>query len=686
MSGVSVTTEALSPQKGTGPPYKTQQRGRRTMRVGLVNMPFASTQYPSVQLGLLQAILAQRGHAAASHYFNLHFATHIGWELHEFCAWYAPRLFGEWLFSRAAFREKAPDGSEYLRLYGDKLGPLKGFFEYLLQLRERDAPAFVEECLAMVRWEEYDVVGFGSIFEQNCAALALARRIKEQCPSVIIVFGGANFEGEMGLEYVRACPWIDFVVIGEGDEVFPKLLDRIALHGNDSLQGIAWRENGSVRFEGRATMVHDLDRLPTPEYHDFFSAAALLRKPPPKEGFNVQVPFESARGCWWGAKKQCTFCGLNGATIAYRSKMPARVLDEIDELARRYGVKMFGAVDNILDNRYIPELFGRLAARDARYEFFYEVKVNLTRHQLETMVRGGVRRVQPGIESLSTHLLKLMRKGATALQNVRFLKWAHYYGMEITWNILLGFPGERIDDYERQLAIIPLIRHLPPAVAVTAIHLDRFSPYFDFADKLGICNVRPDSAYATVYPLDFDLARIAYYFDHEASDTVPIETHKSLHEIVREWFIAWHGPEAPDLRYERVAERLEVRDNRWGKPVRLYTFTGAAAEAYEFCGDTDHSISTIAAHLREHGLNVGEADLRRHLDVFTADGLMLEEDGHFLSLALPASTECSKTRRNDLSENATPSPNFETGEQRLQPYEPPLTHRLWPDTLRQTPK
>ena len=47
------------------------------------------------------------------------------------------------------------------------------------------------------------------------------------------------------------------------------------------------------------------------------------------------------------------------------------------------------------------------------------------------MATAGVRAIQPGIESLSTRILKLMRKGATRLINVRLLKWAAYYGMTV---------------------------------------------------------------------------------------------------------------------------------------------------------------------------------------------------------------------------------------------------------------
>jgi ribosomal peptide maturation radical SAM protein 1 len=605
--------------------------------VALVNMPTASTQTPSMQLGLLQAILQERGFPTTTHYLNLYFAARFGWELHEHLAWHAYRLLGEWLFARAAFRDRAPEGQRYLDLFAGQLGPLAGFPKHLLDLRERQVPAFIEACLALVPWERYDVVGFSSVFEQNCAALALARRLKEACPRLTTVFGGANFEGEMGLEYVRALPWIDYAVIGEGDEVFPALLDALETGADPgSLRGVASRDGDAARFAGRAPLVRDLDALPTPAYRDFFVTAEALRRPAPSGAFQVQVPFESARGCWWGAKHQCNFCGLNGHGMAYRSKTPARVLAEIDELARRYAVDSLGAVDNILDHRYVPAVFGPLAEQDKGYHLFYEVKANLTRAQLRTMARGGVRCVQPGIESLSTHILKLMRKGTTALQNVAFLKWTRYYDIDVLWNFLVGLPGERLEDYEQQVAIARLIPHLPPPMAASRIHIDRFSPYFDYPEAFGIRDLRPHRAYACTYPADLDPARIAYFFDYEAAQTVPLAALAALDQCLRQWRDAWLAPERPELRYQLAAELLTVDDRRWADAPRRYEYHGAAARAYEFCGLTERSLQQVVAHFQEHGLPAEPARVQHDLDEFVAAGLMLQDGGHFLSLALPA--------------------------------------------------
>src|SRR5207249_2694875 len=128
-----------------------------------------------------------------------------------------------------------------------------------------------------------------------------------------------------------------------------------------------------VCFPGRAPMVTDLDALPEPNYDDYFAATRQADLPEHVRGYPVMIPFETARGCWWGAKHHCTFCGLNALGMAYRSKSPARVLQGIDDLSQRYDLYSLLSVDNILDQRYLREVFEPLARQHRDYTFFFEI-------------------------------------------------------------------------------------------------------------------------------------------------------------------------------------------------------------------------------------------------------------------------------------------------------------------------
>ena len=210
-------------------------------QVALVNMPFSYSKYPSIQLGTLSALLKSKGIPVDCHHLNVRFAHKIGVPLYEMiCEKRA--LFGEWLFSYLLFRDN-PKRAEYPRVFkpvfeqvAQESGQPVSFFE---DMATRTAPQFLTWAMTAIDWGQYKIVGFTSTFDQNVASLTMAKLIKDLYPDVKIVFGGANYDGEMGLEYFRAFPFIDHVVVGEGEEVFPALVRHILREGRGRSQ---WRD------------------------------------------------------------------------------------------------------------------------------------------------------------------------------------------------------------------------------------------------------------------------------------------------------------------------------------------------------------------------------------------------------------------------------------------------------------
>ena len=434
-------------------------------------------------------------------------------------------------------------------------------FANLCRLRNEVLPAWIERLEREIDWNLYSVVGFTSTFEQNTAAFSLARCIKEEHPDLVIVFGGANFDGEMGKEYLRALSFIDYVVTGEGDQVFPALVDRVSRGESIAgLPGVLSRSGGGVVESGPAALIHDLNSLPDPNYDEYFETLFRLGRERVLGDSPPLLLFETARGCWSGEKQHCTFCGLNGNGMKFRSKTPEETRGQLRRLTQRYKIVNLEAVDNIMDHNYLDKLCLSLIEERSDYQIFYEVKSNLKQAQLRTMAQAGITSIQPGIESLSSHVLALMRKGVTMVQNVRLLKWAYYYGMRVGWNILTGFPGEVPDDYDRQLLILPLLRHLPPPSGSGRIWLERFSPYF-FDDAFPTRNVRPREAYRFVYPEErIDLHQIAYFFDYEMDGVLPETCHQPLHEQVQVWRESWQREPVPVLIYQRAPDWIQVVD------------------------------------------------------------------------------------------------------------------------------
>jgi ribosomal peptide maturation radical SAM protein 1 len=609
--------------------------------LALVCMPFASADRPSIQLGLLGALAESAGFRTDLHHFNVDLSAELTPGLYEQLCERRSHMTGEWLFAPAAFDGAAPgDEGSYLRAFPNELDWLSELGkdrEFVTELRHRLLPSFVDRCFRSVDWNAYRMVGFSSLFQQNVASLALARRIKENHPDVLVVFGGANMEGEMGAEYARSFPWIDFVVSGEADEVFPKLLRSLARgERRPRIAGVIARNGSELLDGGQAPPVHDLDALPVPNYLPYFERATSLGLTDYYKA-TWTLPYESSRGCWWGQKHHCTFCGLNGEGMGYRSKRPARVMTELSELARKHRICSFMAVDNILDLKYVTEFFGEIERAKVDYCFFYEVKANLTRAQIQALYRGGIRRVQPGIESMSSHVLELMRKGCTMLQNVRCLKWCMYYGIGVNWNLIWGFPGETDEDYTGELEVLRCITHLEPPVGSGRIWLERFSPHFT-DPSFPVRNKRPEASYAHVYPPHVDLMKAAYFFDYEMGDTVRAAAHAATHEHVEEWRKTWRSAERHSLSYRRTPEGVLIDFNYGPDRQGTYSVTGANALIYEFCTDTIRTPAQAAEYL--HGVSdeydFSADEVAEAMDEFCHARLMLSEKGKYLALALPS--------------------------------------------------
>nr|BAP82649.1 radical SAM domain containing protein [Streptomyces cirratus] len=620
----------------------------RPLRIALVNMPWARTDTPSIQCGLLQSVLASFGHEARSLYPNLDLAAVLGPKFYEVIT-EAPservHLFGEWLFGTAAFgvtgdeeeyRSRFPEIAEVCAATGTD-------WEFVTELRRVRLPAWIDEIASRDLWDGFDMVGFTSTFMQNVAALALARRLKEARPGLVVVFGGANYDGDMGPEYLRNFPFIDYVVVGEGDVTLPRLAAAVARgEPGTGLPGVGGRDgNGRVGVPAPATRITGMDALPVPAYDDYFSAVESLGHGN-VIGTNTQrLLVEFSRGCWWGEKHHCTFCGLNALGMQYRAKSPRRALADLEELMRRHRVVAVDAVDNILDMAYLGTLCADLRAAPWDTALFFEVKANLTREQVRLLAEAGVWKIQPGLESLSSHVLGLMRKGSSRLLNVRLLKWAHHYGVRVDWNLLTGFPGETDEDYTGQADLVPLLTHLEPPAGVGRIWLERFSPYFT-DPSFGMSEVTPKQAYRFAYPVPgLDHERIAYFFDYRAREVSSPEAVAVLAKAVEGWQRSWESADRAVLAYRRGPGWLTLFDTRGGRR-RKATLEGWRADAYEGCGEAPRSAARLHRELAasagggESGPSLEEVE--EFLRFTVRHGICLEEDGKYLSLALPLRT------------------------------------------------
>ncbi|GAB3897992.1 RiPP maturation radical SAM C-methyltransferase [Kibdelosporangium lantanae] len=623
--------------------------GRAAPRVLLISMPMGALEWPALGLGLLQAELHRRHLTCDSRYLTFAFADIIGLAEYQWLCHEVPyaAFAGDWVFTESLYGSDPERDERFLSEVARARWRMSDTDVTRLRNIRSRVGVFLDHCVRDVEWEKYDVVGFTSTFQQNLASLALAQRIKRLRPELYVVFGGANWDGEMGPALHERFEFVDFALTGEADLSFPALVESLTGPPGkvaDSVPGLVHRLTGRTSVTAGAAPIRDLDQLPVPDFGPYFAdrdASANAR------GIESVLLVETGRGCWWGEKHHCTFCGLNGSTMAFRSKSAERVLDEITTLHQRSGVTTFSVVDNILDMRYFRTLLPHL--EKLPLHFSWEVKANLTREQVRQLAAAHIETIQPGIESLSDNVLSLMDKGTTRLQNIQLLKWCKQYGVAPAWNLLFGFPGERTADYEEQLEVVKRIWHLDPPSGWGPVRLDRFSPYFDRPDVYGIVNIRPMAPYPFIYPFDDKiLMRIASYFDFDYADGRDPWTYaQPLVDLVT----AWQNDPHRGTMYavERGADLLLVDDPGTGRRRRA-TLRGWKADVYRRC-DRIHK----PAALVPEGVDMEE--LVAFLDRCVAAGFMITQGGAYLSLAVEQNGihTTNTAARTRIDDRATPT-------------------------------
>ncbi|MEK7992772.1 MAG: RiPP maturation radical SAM C-methyltransferase [Planctomycetota bacterium] len=505
----------------------------------LILPPFAGIDRPSFGLHLLQALAQRDGFRVSVLYANVHFARDVGEELYnDICYGDSGQLNGEKVFATAAF------GVGYAKAEAGRLPSLPVPGERLGAGLEGKATAWIDALAEAIARLDYRIVGCNAMFEQTAATVALFRRLKALRPDLTLIVGGSLCEGPMAKGMLSLCSAIDHVFSGESEQTF---IDFLRRHRSGDL-----RPDERI-FEGTPCL--DLDSLPNVDYEEFFAqlTSVFPESKILKQG-SVWLAYEGSRGCWWGQKHHCTFCGINGTGMAYREKSAERVHCDLTEFTQRYPTRKLMMLDNIMPHRYFHDLIPLLGREKLGLEIFYEQKANLTFKKMRALSEANINIIQPGIESLADDMLALMKKGVQARQNIAMLRFARSLDVAVNWNLLYAFPGDAEAGYRQMLMLIPLVDHLNPPSGLCHLSIDRFSPYHATPERHGIRAMWPERGYFDVYPADCDFDNLAYHFegDYDTAARRDPDLVAELDAAIEHWRTLWHDE-------ERVPPVLAVR-------------------------------------------------------------------------------------------------------------------------------
>jgi hypothetical protein len=212
------------------------------------------------------------------------------------------------------------------------------------------------------------------------------------------------------------------------------------------------------------------------------------------------------------------------------------------------------------------------------------------------------------------------------------------YSIYPLWNLLVGFPGEEEDVYQKYVADIPRLTHLPPPSGVYPVRFDRFSPYFVQAKEYGL-DLRPLDYYSLIYPFDDEsLSNLAYYFDD-----------RNVRAPYRIKMTRWIDHMQRPIEYWKM--RWSSEDGKTPRPG--LHFNGKPNHVYDSRGDQviEHDVGEVGRRLLDYLAqprrqkdvagalgDVGAREVEEHMRRLEELGLVFEEGDRVLSLVLPKET------------------------------------------------
>ncbi len=395
-----------------------------------------------------------------------------------------------------------------------------------------------------------DVIGLTMMSVDYNPARQAIRIAKEVKPKLTTIIGGPHVT--IALEDALRIPHVDYLVLGEGEVTFPKLLHLIAgddppsqrvLRGETpDLDAIPFTDRGLFLDEWRK-WGYDLDSPEVPFVEEL---------PPPF------VTIIAGRGCMYN----CAFCKpgedyLFGKRTRRRSV--ENVIAELHELVEHYQIASFMFHDDCLteDRDWVLSFTERYMTEGFTMPFFCQSRADIiVKHEdmVARMAQAGLRGYFVGFESGSDRILRFIRKGTTVEQNHQAAAICRKHDISIWANYMIGLPTET---KEEVLDTVHMMQDIDP---------DYYSPAF-FTPHPGT------DLYD--YVVEHDLSRITDYDSYRRNPTEP-KIKGTDYEFLK-WAMAESQRRKPINALKRSASHWWHRARRVtpAKVMRKLGLTGA---------------------------------------------------------------------------------------------------------------
>lgn len=278
----------------------------------------------------------------------------------------------------------------------------------------------------------------GSLYVWNVErTLAILRQIKKRLPSVEIWLGGPEVAPDH--PFLFKCAFVDAVVTGEGEPVFPAMVRHCLGEDRPAYRSIAWRKGGRFAW----------GKLPAPVYslRDLLPPAGYRRTAPDSNG---AAYMETSRGC----PLKCMFCCYNQRREGVSFIGAGEAVRRVAALMKK-GAHEIRFIDPTFNSNpefeSIIENLSRLNRRHA-VTFFAELRAEtVTRTQASLLSKANFTDIEVGVQSLDRRVLDKVFRHTSVRKVKRGVEMLAGRGIHLTIDIMNGLPGQTPGDLKKSL-------------------------------------------------------------------------------------------------------------------------------------------------------------------------------------------------------------------------------------------
>jgi anaerobic magnesium-protoporphyrin IX monomethyl ester cyclase len=392
-----------------------------TMKIAIIFPPAWAIDYPPVGTASIVQILRKEGHEVTAHDWNIDIWHYL-----------AEKYKADWNQEKSIFWNVTYSGPAWESDFWDE----EKFEEKVLPETRLIFKRKIDEILS----GGYDAVGF-SVFNSNAgAARSIVRRMRSAQPNLKLFIGGPAVNDIIFAKTLdRWFPDIDAAVVGEGEvaciDLFKAWKENAEFSGK---RGIAALDKTGKLLVPPPGSAYPMSQLPSLDFEDFdlskYSTSCL--------------PIPTGRGC----VNACSFCSESRTWKPYRSYPADLLVNDIDRCVKKYGTDNFIFIASVFngDHELVRTICETIIARNLKITWSANARLadELDAGLIELMAKAGCYCLVFGMESASDDILKLMRKKSTSEIAARIANDCFRFGIRLSTNIVVGFPGETEADFD----------------------------------------------------------------------------------------------------------------------------------------------------------------------------------------------------------------------------------------------